>query len=229
MDKVKKISPEQAEQLFAFTIKHFVEYYDLQNELTDHLANAIEERWKTEPNLSFDDALKQEFKKFGIFGFMGVVESRQAALSKKYHKLMWGYMKEFIKIPQIVVTIAFLFAVYKAIEFNSIAYHILLIATLLTSFSLLITRGVKYRRKVKRTGRKWLFEQIIVQSGGMTGATYLPFNFASLFDSDSPSPVKMAIMAAVVVFFMLMQYVVLFVIPKKAEEHLLKTYPEYNL
>ena len=93
MDKIKKITQEQNDQLFAFTIKHFVEYYDLQNELTDHLANAIEERWKTEPNLSFDDALKQEFKKFGIFGFMGVVESRQAALNKKYKKLMWGYMK----------------------------------------------------------------------------------------------------------------------------------------
>lgn len=229
MDKLRKISPEQAEQLFAFTIKHFVEYYDLQNELTDHLANAIEERWKTEPNLSFDDALKQEFKKFGIFGFMGVVESRRVALSKKYNRMMWGYLKEFIKIPQIVITIAFLFAVYKAIEFNSIAYHILLLGTLLSSFTLVIMRGVKYRRKVKLTGRKWLFEHIIMQCGGMAGVTYLPFNFAGLFNSDSPGSVKMAIMATLVVFFMLMQYVVLFVIPKKAKQHLLKTYPEYNM
>ncbi|PZR21280.1 MAG: hypothetical protein DI539_08450 [Flavobacterium psychrophilum] len=229
MDKIKKISPEQNEQLFAFTIKHFVEYYDLQNELTDHLANAIEERWKTEPNLSFDEALKQEFKKFGIFGFMGVVESRQAALGKKYYRLMWGYMKEFIKIPQIMITIAFLFVVYKAIEFNSIAYHILLLTTLLGSFSLVITRGIKYKKKVKLTGRKWLFEHIIVQSGGLAGAVYLPFNVSTLLNTDSPGPVKIAFMAALVVFFMLMQYVVLFVIPRKAKEHLLKTYPEYNL
>ncbi|MFD2602375.1 hypothetical protein [Flavobacterium suzhouense] len=229
MDKIKKITQEQNDQLFAFTIKHFVEYYDLQNELTDHLANAIEERWKTEPNLSFDDALKQEFKKFGIFGFMGVVESRQAALNKKYKKLMWGYMKEFIKIPQILITIALFYAVYKLIEFQVISYHIMLMVILLTGIGTIMTRMVKHRRKVKRTGKKWLFEEIIVKSGGMASVVYLPFNFSSLVDSEAPGPVRIGIMAAIVVLFLLMHFVVLFVIPRRAEEHLLKTYPEYNL
>jgi hypothetical protein len=229
MDKVRKISAEQNEQLFAFTIKHFVEYYDLQNELTDHMANAIEERWKTEPNLSFDDALKQEFKKFGIFGFMGVVESRQAALNKKYNKLMWGYLKQFIRVPQIVITIALLFAVYKAIEFQTVAFQILLAATLLSGFGIIISRSIKYRKKVKRTGRKWLFEEIIVRCGGLAGMVYIPFNVSTFFKSESPGAITIAVMAAIVVFFMLLQYVVLFVIPRRAEEHLLKTYPEYNM
>lgn len=229
MDKIKKLTQEQNGQLFAFTIKHFVEYYDLQNELTDHLANAIEDRWVNEPNLSFDNALKQEFKKFGVFGFMGVVESRQLALTKKYNKLMWGYLRQFIQIPQIIITIALLFAVYKAIEFQKVTFHILLAATLLSSFGIIISRSIKYRKKVKRTGRKWLFEEVIVRCGGLAGIVYIPFNVSTFFRSESPGALTIAIMATLVVFFMLMQYVVLFVIPRRAEEHLLKTYPEYNM
>ncbi len=81
-----KLSTEQVERLYAFTRQHYVEYYDLQTELVDHLANAIEEQWLENPKLSFDAALQIEFKKFGVFGFMEVVEKRKVALNKKYNK-----------------------------------------------------------------------------------------------------------------------------------------------
>jgi hypothetical protein len=51
-----------------------VEWYDLQTELVDHLANAIEQQWQENPKILFEDALQMEFKKFGVFGFMDVVE-----------------------------------------------------------------------------------------------------------------------------------------------------------
>ncbi len=86
----KTVSEEQIERLFQFTREHYVEHYDLQSELVDHLANAIEQRWEETPELPFEDCIKAEFKKFGIFGFMDVVEKRQKALRKKYRKLMWG-------------------------------------------------------------------------------------------------------------------------------------------
>ena len=65
-----KLSTEQIEQLFNFTKKHYVEHYDVQVELVDHLANAIEDQWKENPNILFEDALQTEFNKFGIFGFI---------------------------------------------------------------------------------------------------------------------------------------------------------------
>lgn len=37
-----KLSTEQIDYLYQFTRNHYVEYYDLQTELVDHLANAIE-------------------------------------------------------------------------------------------------------------------------------------------------------------------------------------------
>ncbi|WP_321539727.1 hypothetical protein [Flavobacterium piscinae] len=78
-----KVNQEQIDRLYRFTREHFVEHYDLQTELVDHLSNAIEEQWKENPKLSFEDALQKEFKKFGVFGFMDVVEQRQANSKQK--------------------------------------------------------------------------------------------------------------------------------------------------
>ena len=89
-----KLSAEQIERLYQFTRQHFVEYYDLQTELVDHLAIAIEAEWQENSKISFEDALQKEFKKFGVFGFMEVVEQRQAALNKKYNKDEYLKLKE---------------------------------------------------------------------------------------------------------------------------------------
>ncbi|MEP5132812.1 MAG: hypothetical protein ABJQ64_09610, partial [Nonlabens ulvanivorans] len=62
-----KLNDSQIEDLYAFTRKHYVEFYDLQTELVDHLANAIEDQWELKPHLSFEDALQIEFKKIGVF------------------------------------------------------------------------------------------------------------------------------------------------------------------
>jgi hypothetical protein len=47
-----KLSSTQIEKLYAFTRQHYVEYYDLQTELVDHLANAIEAQWEENPGLT---------------------------------------------------------------------------------------------------------------------------------------------------------------------------------
>lgn len=46
-----KLNESQIEELYDFTRKHFVEYYDLQIELVDHLANGIESKWQENPCL----------------------------------------------------------------------------------------------------------------------------------------------------------------------------------
>ena len=81
------LTKKQIENLYAFTRKHFVDYYDLQTELVDHLANDIEAILEEDPSSSFEQARDKAFKKFGVFGFMEVVEQRAKAMNKKYAKL----------------------------------------------------------------------------------------------------------------------------------------------
>ncbi|WP_440120244.1 hypothetical protein [Tenacibaculum sp. Ill] len=88
-----KLTDQHIEQLYRFTRQHFVEHYDVQTELVDHLANDIEQIWEENPTLTFEQARENSFKKFGMFGFMTVVEKKQKQLGKKYRKIIWSYLK----------------------------------------------------------------------------------------------------------------------------------------
>ena len=83
------LSEKQIEQLYKFTRTHFVEHYDLQTELVDHLANGIESQQSSNPVLTFEEALKLEFKKFGVCGFNDVIQEKTKAMSKRYRELLW--------------------------------------------------------------------------------------------------------------------------------------------
>src|SRR5690606_16922227 len=108
-----KLSVDQIEQLFAFTKKHLVEHYDVQVELVDHLANAIEEQWKENPNISFDDALEKEYKNFGVFGFSGLVEQKQAALKNHYWKIIKKEFINFFSVPKVILTVVMFYVLFQ--------------------------------------------------------------------------------------------------------------------
>jgi hypothetical protein len=64
-----KLSESEVQRLFEFATKKFVHWYDLQIEVVDHLASAIETEMQLAPGLSFESALEKVYKSFGIFGF----------------------------------------------------------------------------------------------------------------------------------------------------------------
>ena len=113
------ITAEETQFLFEFCRKHYVYHYDLQVELVDHLASSIEEQWEANPELLFEDALHQSFRKFGIHGFSKIKEQKQKELRKKYNRLLWKYLFDFFSWPKIVMTFAFttiLATLFKWIE-----------------------------------------------------------------------------------------------------------------
>ena len=123
-----KLTSTQIDHLYTFTRQHYVEWYDLQSELVDHLANAIETQWQENPKLSFDEALNIEFKKFGIFGFMDVVGKRQLVLRKKYNQLVWHHFKDFFTIPKIIGTASAIGILFIALQrFPSVGIAIVIL------------------------------------------------------------------------------------------------------
>lgn len=224
-----KVTHEQIEQLYDFTRQHFVEYYDLQTELVDHLANAIETTWQQQPGLSFENALQAEFKKFGIFGFSDVVERRQVALSKKYYRLMWSYFKQFFKLPHILLTLLLMFVTYKILKFEPMLFLVFMGIVLITILVKVIVYKGRYGKKVKDTGKRWLLEEIINNCGGITGFIGIPFQFFHFAVKDHVNFSTLCLLTGVIVFSALISYIMLFVIPAKAELHLAALYPEYNL
>ena len=107
-----ELTQTNIKELYKFTRKHFVYHYDVQTELVDHLANDIESIWEEHPKLSFQDAQDKSFKKFGIFGFMDVIEAKQKQMNKRYRKILWRFFKEWFTMPKLSVTLRFYYDIF---------------------------------------------------------------------------------------------------------------------
>lgn len=219
------------DRLFRFTREHFVEHYDLQAELADHLANAIEERWQQNPDLDFEEALQAAFKKFGIFGFSDIVDKRRNALMKRYYGLLWRYFKNFFRLPQLLGTLSAVVATYVLLKFYPVLYMLLFLCGIITSIAMAIYTTVKYNRKTKKTGRKWLLEEIVFSCAGTFPILYAPIYFHNLFFAENGTTSELVswVLAAALVLYYLFDYVALFVLPSKAKKHLIELYPEYSI
>jgi hypothetical protein len=225
-----KLTKEQIQKLYDFTRQHYVEYYDLQTELVDHLANAIEQHWQENPKLSFDEALKMEFKKFGVFGFMEVVEKRQSAMNKKYNKLIWKHLKEYFKIPQIIGTfsaIGILFYVLEMSLISIIGITIIGFTSLLLFFFSIFYLAKKRKKQEQKTGKKWLFKEIIYGNSTSLGLIQFPIHLFPRLDAEMAG-FWLFVFSVFFVLVAICEYIIIFEIPAKAEEYLKQTYPEYD-
>lgn len=161
---MKKLTSEQINQLFDFTQKHYVEDYDVQVELVDHLANAIEAQWTENPNILFEDALNSEFKKFGVFGFTRLVEQKQVALQKHYNKMLLQEVLKFISLPKVLITVSLYLLIFFFLKNTGSLGEIVVLSLILGSFlfySIISFSFIyKIKKKQKSQGKKWLIQSV---------------------------------------------------------------------
>ncbi|TAH09533.1 MAG: hypothetical protein EAZ12_06355 [Sphingobacteriia bacterium] len=105
------ITDEQYESLFGFCRRHYVQFYDVQVELVDHLSAAIEERMSNNPKLSFEQALEAVYAGFGIKGFSDIVATREKMVYKQCRKRKWRLFFSYFTVPKVAMTIC----IYAAI------------------------------------------------------------------------------------------------------------------
>jgi hypothetical protein len=227
-----KLTPEQIERLYLFTRQHYVEWYDLQSELVDHMANAIEAQWQEHPKLSFEEALQKEFKKFGVFGFMDVVEKRQAALNKKYNGIIWKHFKAFFTIPKIILTATLVAVTFALLNVTLYKSEVVLGAfgiIILSFYGALIYFTNKNKKANSATHKKWLLKEIILGRSSICGLIYLPIQIILRSDKLMEHALGVFGISFLLVSMLLIEYIMVIEIPKKAEAYLHETYPEYAL
>ncbi|MFC6877358.1 hypothetical protein ACFQZF_03205 [Flavobacterium myungsuense] len=231
-----KLSQEQIAHLYGFTRQHHVEYYDLQTELVDHLANSIEEQWQENPKLSFEAALNVEFKKFGIFGFMDVVGQRKIVLQKRYEKIAWDYLKDFFKLHLIIFTLVSLVFVFFFLNKGERMVVIVIQMAIYFSISIYfwVARMINKYKTRNSNSNKWLFEEVLRKHSPL--ALFGVFIFTSYYVPQLkeklnfiiPYSIQSLYDSAFIVYFGLFIYIVKIRIPLKTKEYLKQTYPEYN-
>lgn len=138
----RKLTQEQIDHLFELCEFHNVHYYDVQIELVDHIASAIEAIWETNPDLSFEEAVFRVGEQFGVepfshssynsilpsitglrfseeSGFEAIKEAKEKELRRKYDRLQWKYIGEFFKLPRIILTLIIAFLLFVVFRFTS--------------------------------------------------------------------------------------------------------------
>ena len=98
------LTQEQIQYLHQFCTKHYVRFYDLQLELVDHLANAVEQKMDENLKLNFEQALDKVYKGFDVFGFANVVKEKSAAIEKSFMKEYWKIFTSYFTPPKLVIT-----------------------------------------------------------------------------------------------------------------------------
>jgi hypothetical protein len=227
-----KVTNIQIESLYTFTRKHFVEWYDVQTELVDHLANGIEEQWQEKPKLTFDEALKNEFNKFGVFGFSEIVEQKTRALETYYRKEVWHCLKDYFKLPKIILTsfsVWALFEIFQLFENKEYVAVSLMLFVLCFYFLYTVKESKRIKTIQKQTGKKWLFESVISQLGGfiylLNIGIYMPIiNFDRQWD-----PLAQWSFSLCFIIYNLLLYVSIKVVSPYLKEKLSKEHPEYKL
>ena len=100
-----ELSKEQIAMLFTFVEKKGVRYKDVQYELVDHLASAIEEDMNADKNLNFEAALKSVYSKFPITGFDKFLREKEKAMLSYWRRKIGSITMLYLSLPKLVMTV----------------------------------------------------------------------------------------------------------------------------
>ena len=227
---MRKTHPEEIEQLYEFTRRHYVEYYDVQTELVDHLASAMDANWEMEPGLSFEENLQQEFRKFGVFGFSQVVDKKRRALEKRYFRLIWKELKLQLGNPRSLIFVTGMFSAIMALL--KLDMELLNLSLVSLYFCLLIYLMIKTSRELKRKKKSrqkiYLLEYLILNTGTYFSVSYLPFQLLYYSGFHYTSFWAQVLISLVFTFLAFVNYICFYVLPKRRGQILKEQYPELN-
>jgi len=161
-----------------------------------------------------------------------VVESRSKALNKKYWKLVWNIFKSYFKIPQLISTLILFAVIYSSFLIVSNQKWIYVILGFGVCAVLIIRMIQLHRikkRRLKKTNKKWLLEESILNAGNMGAFSYIYFQIPLQMDMQIHSGILMTFVSLFFTSYIVISYIITFVLPSQIEEILIKQYPEYKL
>jgi len=230
----RKITPEEIDQLFDFCRKHYVNQYDLQIELVDHLASDIENRWEQDPELSFKQALNQTYKDFGISGFSKIKCESEKALRKKYNHLFWAFTAGYFKFPKIMMTLAFtflLFFILKLIQNDGLFIGIYVLLFLPFGFLYEFYIFPKHFTINLIPGKSFLLINYLKSIKSEMLFIFLfsfqSLNFFTIFNHGISNSWLQLGTAFIMAFYTIIIYAGCFFVPQKVREHFIEQFPQF--
>ncbi len=115
--RTKQLNKIEIEQIFSFLKENEVKHYDVQLEMVDHFATAIEEKWEIYPK-EWDFKLKilDVYNPIGKDGFKKIIAKKQTVANQKAYKYAGSLIKSFFKVPQIILSIFFITFIFQQLN-----------------------------------------------------------------------------------------------------------------
>jgi len=162
------LTDEQIQELYAYCKRKSINYYDIQVEIVDHMANAIEAKMEANPSLAFKQALEEVHTSFGSFGLREIVREKTNAMGKHYRKMRMRLFMSYFTPPKLMLTLLLVIAM---VSFEKLLPDEFLPYVLLTG--LVITFIVFVRLAwLRRCLRKRQKQQLL-----MTDKQYFAYSF----------------------------------------------------
>jgi hypothetical protein len=228
----RTLAPEQIEILFAFCQNHGVSEYEIQEELVDHLATAIENEKALNPGNSNYDALLKAYHEFGPEGFRTVVKTKRRMFRRKYNRLFFEFVLSFFKLPRIVLTLLLTLIFFFSFHiFNSQILLIFLgaLTIMFTIWCLLFKPGL-YPINLEE-GKKFLLVNYYNSLISLVLLFVTQFQLALLF-----AAAKLTVVGKwqyelgfsfVIVFLFIVEWSLRFYMPKLVKQHFMENYSQF--
>jgi hypothetical protein len=223
------LSSDQIESLFAFCRQHFVYYYDVQVELVDHLANAIEAEMLNDPKISFEKALKKIHESFGLFGFAPLVAEKEKMALRQSRKIFWTIFKEQFTWPKILTFFLLMLGMFTIFSKEPFLIKWTAPALIIIGWPFYLSGIIRFQRLIKKTGKKFLMENISWVTSFILIPSYFA-NFPNSFKSEIIPDYSASVGLILFYSTLLSVYIILIVAISQTlslvTNSLHKTYPE---
>ena len=111
----KQLNKKEIDQIFSFLSKNKVKHYDVQLEMVDHFASTIEQNWKEYPDTwTLQHKILSVYNEIGPKGFEKIMAEKVGAVVRRVNKYAFNLLKDAVKIPQIIVSLAFIMWLHES-------------------------------------------------------------------------------------------------------------------
>ena len=230
----RKLTTEEIELIYDFCYDRGISEYEIQTELVDHLASAIEDRWKENRNLAFFDNLFEIYNRFEPDGFKKLAKSKKRAFQRQYNQLFLKFLGSFFQLPNIILTFVLSFSLFITIRFFDAREPVMLgiqgLSLVLYFWYVLIYFPRRFAIKIRKE-QKFLFINYINTLKAYSNLLILfSINAINICFRHFKAPDTVwfdSALSFIVVMLIIVGYALMFYMPRLVKQHFSREYPKF--
>lgn len=224
-----KLNDKQVQDIFDFTAKKYVLYYDVQLELVDHICLRVEELMNQKEELSFEEALHKTYKSLGVFGFTKIQEEKSIQMNKYWGRKTLQYLTMYLKPPRLLMILLISLLLYNSLlviqDLSEWLKVSIIVLISLMPILMILSHSWKWKNGHMADNKRLLIvESLFNHCVSLMALMQIGFQIVIQLGSYTLSPWLMALISLLVTLQYVLTYAVVHVFPVWLQDDLQKDY-----